>query len=53
MSLDGFGEEFNKEQSRSTPLPKKAYIIRNDKNKIRKRYEKIGIRDTGEYIRRV
>ncbi len=33
-----------------TYLKRKAYIIRNDTNKIRKRHLNIDERDTGQYI---
>jgi hypothetical protein len=32
---------------------RKASKTRNDANKIRKRYLNIGVRDTGQYIRRI
>jgi hypothetical protein len=34
-------------------LKRRMYIIRNETNKIWKRYKNIVVRDTGQYIRRI
>ena len=42
-------EQWNHKQW-SRCLKRQAYIMRNDTNKIRKRYQNIGVRDTDVFL---